>query len=95
MFRSFFSPQIWSLILVQFGLICIHKASSLSVLEVSGSMSSYLRYGFVELATAVTFWRNEVSNSANFLLDVFVDGCENIPVNSKCLCFRGMSLDTE
>lgn len=58
-------------------------------------MSSYLHYGFVELATAVTFWRNEVSNSANFLLDVFVDGCENIPVNSKYLCFRGMSLDTE
>lgn len=33
-------------------------------------MSSYLLYGLVELATAVTFWRNEVSDCAN--LDGFV-----------------------
>lgn len=33
-------------------------------------MSSYLLYGLVEQATAVTFWGNEVSNCAN--LDGFV-----------------------
>jgi len=57
-------------------------------------VSSYLLYGLVKLATAVTFRRNEVNNCANFLLDIFVDSSENIPVNSKALCFRGMSLDT-
>lgn len=91
MFWSFVSPQISSLILVQFGLICIRKASYLSALEVSGSMSSYLLYGLVELATAVTFWRNEMSNCANFLLDVFVDSSENIPVNSKRLIWGNES----
>lgn len=69
-FQSFVSPQTWSVILVQFGLIYVHKVSYLCVLEVLGSMSSYLLYGLVEQATAVTFWGNEVSNCAN--LDGFV-----------------------
>lgn len=55
-------------------------------------MSGYLLYGLVELAGALAFWRNEGSNRASLLLDVFVDSSENTPVNSKCLCFRGMNL---
>lgn len=95
MFRSFVFAKIWSLILLQLGLICLQKTTCLSVLEAAGSVSSYLFYGLVELAGALAFWRNEGSNRASLLLDIFVDSFENTPVNSKCLRFRGTNVDKE